>query len=53
MVRHADHPDGIYALLRANQGLVLMLLWAVPAARTVSERLVSGPSNSRHLDDLA
>jgi hypothetical protein len=35
MVRHADHHDGIYVLLRANQGLVLSLLSAALAAYVV------------------
>jgi hypothetical protein len=30
MVRHTDYDHGIYALLRANRGLVMSLLWAVP-----------------------
>jgi hypothetical protein len=36
MVRHADHHDGIDALLRANRVLVLSLLWAALAACVVS-----------------
>ena len=35
MVRHADHHDGIYILLRVNRGLVLGLLWAALAACVV------------------
>jgi hypothetical protein len=27
MVRHTDYDHGIYALLRANRGLVMSLLW--------------------------
>jgi hypothetical protein len=36
MVRHADHHDGIDAVLRANRVLMLSLLWAGLAACVVS-----------------
>jgi hypothetical protein len=36
MVRHADHHDGINAVLRANRILGLSLFWAALAACVVS-----------------